>query len=332
MEFRKVNKLAMQHVLSSSLGYLPAVINALEKEGYNDIATILTCTDWYDECEEQKFGKELVLDMRTIQLLHRTYIAPLVPREGATGALTYYLSITSTDISVFKKSGRITGETEQALHGPPPEIQIPAGIQVHPRIEISGPSEFPDQENSNNKYVGDDDYSIDMPGTGVPVALYMGTYSVAHTEVTKEETVLQDEKPDDMTLNQDDVPQDTDVTNEETVLEDEKPDDMALTQDDVPQDGESTMTTDCTKFNNLEHPVDLYYRNQYKYTIDTPHDWLTHYSEKSFNSRGTSESQDLLDPGGMGSDADPSTDNGDEDSRAYDDDGTDSNSNSDVIL
>jgi hypothetical protein len=55
-----------------------------------------------------------------------------------------------------------------------------------------------------------------------------------------------------------------------------------------------------------------------------------YYPEKSFNSLGTSESQDLLDPGGMGSDTDPRMDNVDEDSRAYDDDGTDSDSNSDV--
>jgi hypothetical protein len=104
--------------------------------------------------------------------------------------------------------------------------------------------------------------------------------------------------------------------------DDDNPDDIALTRDDIPQDGETTMTTDCTKFKNLGQPIDLYYRNQYKYTIATPHDCLTHYCERSFDSHShdTSEYQDLLDPGGMGSGTDQSMDNGDEDSRAYDDD------------
>jgi hypothetical protein len=68
----------------------------------------------------------------------------------------------------------------------------------------------------------------------------MGTYSVANTDVTMEMMEGTEKRE-----------------SEGTLLKHEKPDDMALTQDDVPRDGESTMTTDCTKFNNLEQPIVL---------------------------------------------------------------------------
>jgi hypothetical protein len=93
-------------------------------------------------------------------------MGPLVWQDVAYGdVLTYYFAMTFEHFALFEQTGGITTETEQAPLRPPPEIPIPAEIQVEPWLEIFSPSKFPEQQNVSNKYVNDNDYSIHMPRT-----------------------------------------------------------------------------------------------------------------------------------------------------------------------